>query len=191
MRSLQDIADALQGYDPQAMPVDQVLAFLREMVEPIEQTESLELIAARDRILAGELISPLDVPPHDNSAMDGYAFDGAALKSGRELRLRVAGTAWAGRAWSGQAGPGQCVKIMTGAIMPAGLDTVLPQELADLSADGMTVTVPASRIQAGDNRRLRGEDLRQGAPALDDGVRLNPARLGLSASLGPLFFPLC
>jgi molybdopterin molybdotransferase len=184
VRSLQDIADALQGYDPQAMPVDQVLAFLREMVEPIEQTESLELIAARDRILAGELISPLDVPPHDNSAMDGYAFDGAALKSGRELRLRVAGTAWAGRAWSGQAGPGQCVRIMTGAIMPAGLDTVLPQELADLSADGMTVTVPASRIQAGDNRRLRGEDLRQGAPALADGVRLNPARLGLSASLG-------
>ena len=182
MKSLQDIADALQGYDPQAMPVDQVLAFLQEMVDPIVETEVLDLIGARERILAGKLISPLDVPPHDNSAMDGYAFDGAALKPGQDLRLRVVGTAWAGKAWQGQAGPGQCVRIMTGAIMPAGLDTVLPQELAQIDADGMTV--PASRIQAGDNRRLRGEDLRRNEEALADGVRLNPARLGLSASLG-------
>ena len=182
MKSLQDIADALQGYDPQAMPVDQVLAFLREMVDPIVETEVLDLISARERILAGKLISPLDVPPHDNSAMDGYAFDGAALKPGQDLRLRVVGTAWAGKAWQGQAGPGQCVRIMTGAIMPAGLDTVLPQELAQIDADGMTV--PASRIRAGDNRRLRGEDLRRNEEALADGVRLNPARLGLSASLG-------
>jgi molybdopterin molybdotransferase len=184
MKSLQDIADALQGYDAQSMPVEQVLAFLREMVEPIVETESVELVTARERILAGELISPLDVPAHNNSAMDGYAFDGAALEPGQDLRLGVVGTAWAGKAWTGQAGPGQCVRIMTGAIMPDGLDTVLPQELADLSADGMTVTVPAGRIQAGDNRRLRGEDLRRGEPALADGARLNPARLGLSASLG-------
>ena len=105
MRSLQDIADALQGYDPQAMPVDQVLAFLREMVDPIVETEVLDLISARERILAGKLISPLDVPPHDNSAMDGYAFDGAALKPGQDLRLRVVGTAWAGKAWTGLATP--------------------------------------------------------------------------------------
>jgi molybdopterin molybdotransferase len=184
MKSLQDIVDALQGYDPQAMPVDQVLDFLEQMVEPITQTESIDLIDALDRILAGELISPLDVPPHDNSAMDGYAFDGAALQPGQDLRLQLVGTAWAGQAWSGRAAPVQCVRIMTGAIMPAGLDTVLPQELAQVSADGLIVTIPADRIVRGDNRRLRGEDLRRGEPALADGVRLNPARLGLSASLG-------
>lgn len=184
MKSLQDIVDALQGYDPLAMPVDQVLAFLAQMVEPITQTESIELINALDRILAGDLISPLDVPPHDNSAMDGYAFDGAALKPGHDLSLQIVGTAWAGQAWSGRAAPGQCVRIMTGAIMPTDLNTVLPQELAKISPDGLLVTVPADRITCGDNRRLRGEDLQRGETALADGVRLNPARLGLGASLG-------
>ena len=184
MKSLVQIADALQGYDPQSLPVGQALAFLQALVEPIADTEDIALADGLDRILAGDLISPLNVPPHDNSAMDGYAFDGAQIQPGKDISLHVVGTAWAGRAWRGQAGPGQCVRIMTGAIMPEGLDTVLPQELAQLSPDGQQLTVPADRLSAGDNRRLQGEDLHLGETALRSGTRMGPAQLGLAASLG-------
>jgi len=92
------------------------------------------------------------------------------------------GTALAGKAWAGRVGPGQCVRIMTGAIMPAGLDTVVPQEFVQQS--GEQITIPAGLLQPGDNRRLKGEDVMQGQPALRAGTRLSPAALGLAASLG-------
>src|SRR5690606_30139374 len=122
------------------------------------------------------------VPPHDNSAMDGYAFDGAQLTQGA-LALEVVGTALAGQAWQGTVHKGQCVKIMTGAIMPAGLDTVVPQEFTRIAADGR-IEIPAGLLRPGDNRRLRGEDVMEGAPALRAGDRLGPAACGLVASLG-------
>jgi molybdopterin molybdotransferase len=115
--------------------------------------------------------------------MDGYAFDGAQLQSGEPLVLELVGTALAGKAWQGQLHPGSCVKIMTGAIMPAGLDTVAPQEFVKIAPDGRVV-VPPALLQAGDNRRCRGEDLREGEPALRQGTRLAPAACGLLASLG-------
>ena len=130
MKNIEDIAAQLQGYDPQALSADAVNAFLAELVRPVGQTETLPLMAAHHRVLAADIISLVSVPPHDNSAMDGYAFDGAALQPGQPLMLQpVGGTAFAGKAWQGSVGPGQCVKIMTGAIMPTGLDTVVPQEL--------------------------------------------------------------
>jgi molybdopterin molybdotransferase len=132
-------------------------------------------------VLSRDVISPIDVPAHDNSAMDGYAFDGAALQ-GAPLSLEVVGTALAGAAWNGQVGAGQCVKIMTGAVMPAGLNTVVPQEL--VSIDGSHITIPAGALQLGDNRRFKGEDLAMGKPALQAGDRITPAALGLLASLG-------
>jgi molybdopterin molybdotransferase len=100
--------------------------------------------------------------------------------------LQVVGTALAGKAWQGSVQPGQCVKIMTGAVMPAGLDTVVPQEFVQSSRTGEqeTITIPAGLLRLGDNRRLRGEDLAQGKPALQKGELLTPARLGLAASLG-------
>jgi len=122
------------------------------------------------------------VPPHDNSAMDGFAFDGAQLTADATLSLKVIGTALAGKAWTGQVQGGECVKIMTGAIMPSGLDTVVPQELATLTGD--QITIPPNVLQAGDNRRHLGEDLMQGQPALQKGELLTPAALGLVASLG-------
>jgi molybdopterin molybdotransferase len=122
MKNIEDIAAELQGYDPQALSADAVNAFLAELVQPVGQTETLPLMAAHHRVLAADIVSPISVPPHDNSAMDGYAFDGAALQPGQPLLLQpVGGTAFAGKAWQGSVGPGQCVKIMTGAIMPAGL----------------------------------------------------------------------
>ena len=180
--SIAEITAQLQGYDPQALSADAVGAFLERLVAPVTQTETVPLLDALERVLAADLVSPISVPPHDNSAMDGYAFDGAQLASGA-LQLQVVGTALAGKAWQGQVGAGQCVKIMTGAIMPAGLDTVVPQEFTKTLADGR-VEVPAGLLQPGDNRRHAGEDLMQGRPALLAGERIVPAACGLIASLG-------
>ena len=182
MKTIAQIAAALEGYDPQSLRADQVQAFLAQLVAPVAETEQVTVFEALGRVLAQDLISPVSVPPHDNSAMDGYAFDGAQLMPGQPLTLRVVGTALAGKAWSGPIAAGECVKIMTGAVMPAGLDTVVPQELA--TASGEYVTVPADLLHAGSHRRLRGEDLMQGGVALAQGELLTPAALGLVASLG-------
>ena len=186
MKSLDQIARELQGYDPQALSAHAVLDFLERLVTPLADTESVSLFDAPGRVLAQDLISPLSVPPHDNAAMDGYAFSGAALRVDSALTLEAVGTALAGQAWRGTLGPGQCVKIMTGAIMPAGLDTVVPQEFVTLAQaqPHPRVTIPAGLLQAGDNRRHKGEDLMEGQPALRAGERLTPAACGLIASLG-------
>jgi molybdopterin molybdotransferase len=193
MKSIAQIAAELQGYDPQALGADQVNEFLARLVEQVLQTEEIGIFDALDRVLAQDLVSPISVPPHDNSAMDGFAFDGAQLNPETPLELEVVGTAFAGKAWQGAVGPRQCVKIMTGAIMPAGLDTVVPQEFVSVRtqlAGGSTssartvVSVPANVVRSGDNRRLKGEDLLEGRPALRRGERLTPAACGLVASLG-------
>jgi molybdopterin molybdotransferase len=180
-KTLADIAAQLAGYDPQALRAGTVNQFLGSLVQPVTSAEQLPLKQAFGKVLARDVISPISVPPHDNSAMDGFAFDGTALL-GQPLELRVIGTALAGAAWSGQVSQGQCVKIMTGAVMPSGLDTVIPQELALIN--GECITIPAGALKQGDNRRFKGEDLEQGKPALRAGIRLTPAALGLLASLG-------
>lgn len=189
MKTLEQIAAKLQGYDPLAMSAADVLAFLSHLVVPVQDVVELPLFEAFGRVLADDVISPFDVPPHDNSAMDGYAFEGRQLAAHAALELEVVGTALAGKAWQGSVLPGQCVKIMTGAIMPPGLDTVVPQEFTRLqpgreSAENARVSIPPGLLSAGDNRRLRGEDLMRGKPALRKGELLTPARLGLAASLG-------
>ena len=187
MKSLDEIAQALQGFDPQALSVDKAQEFIQHLVQalPAIASEELPLMQALGRIVAEDIISPINVPAHDNSAMDGFAFDGKQLGTA-PLQLRVVGTALAGKAWQGNVKSGECVKIMTGAVMPEGLDTVIAQELTTLkAADGETfVEVPAGILQAGDNRRKAGEDLQRGLPALMAGSTLTPAALGLVASLG-------
>jgi molybdopterin molybdotransferase len=188
MKTLEQIAAELQGYDPQALRAADVNEFLARLVEPVTVTEPVGLFAALDRVLAQDVISPISVPPHDNSAMDGFAFDGAQLRPDAPLSLKVIGTAFAGKAWQGTVAAGECVKIMTGAIMPAGLDTVVPQEFTTLAGD--TVTIPPKLLQPGDNRRKLGEDLLAGRPALLKGERLTPAACGLLASLGIASVPV-
>jgi molybdopterin molybdotransferase len=183
MRAIAQIAAQLQGYDPQALSAHAVNEFLAQLVDPVGQAEQVAIVDALGRVLAGDLVSPVSVPPHDNSAMDGFAFDGAQLKPSELLSLEVVGTALAGKAWQGSVEPGQCVKIMTGAIMPAGTDTVVPQEFIESGGDGR-IAIPPKLLQPGDNRRLRGEDLREGHTALPRGTRLTPAACGLIASLG-------
>ena len=188
MKSLHEIAQSLQGYDPQALTMADANAFIARLVQPLTTTERLPIRQCAGRVLAEDLVSPLSVPAHDNSAMDGYAFPGAALWPGLPLTLRVAGTALAGKAWTGRLAVGECLKIMTGAILPPGLDTVVPQELTQVQGDA--VTIAADVVRSGDNRRLRGEDLQQGGIALTKGELLAPAALGLAASLGLSSLPV-
>ena len=162
------------------LQVDRALAALRSGESPITTIERIGLRAALGRVLAADIVSPIDVPAHDNCAMDGYAFDGAAL-AGAPLRLPVVGVAFAGRPYEGRVAAGTCVQVMTGAVMPEGSDTVVPREACTVEAE--FVTIPPV-VRAGDNRRLRGEDLRAGATAVRAGRILRPAELGLLASLG-------
>ena len=182
MNSLNDIAAALQGYDPQALRAETVGRFLHDMVEPMSRIQRVGVFDALGRVLAEDVVSPISVPPHDNSAMDGYAFRGSELREHQELQLTQVATVMAGKAWHGDVGPGQCVRIMTGAIMPSGLDTVAPQEVCRVQ--DAQIIVPKDLLRAGDNRRLEGEDLMRGEPALMRGQVLGPAALGLLASLG-------
>ncbi|MDP1967953.1 MAG: molybdopterin-binding protein [Burkholderiaceae bacterium] len=182
MKTLAQIATELQGYDPQALSAQSVNDFLDKLVDAVADTESIALFDALGRVLSADVVSPVSVPPHDNSAMDGFAFDGALLRDDAPLTLQVAGTALAGKAWRGQLASGQCLKIMTGAVMPEGLDTVVPQELARV--EGERVTIAPGVLRPGDNRRLAGEDIMRGQAALRQGQLLTPAALGLLASLG-------
>lgn len=183
MKTIDQIAAELQGYDPKALRASDVNVFLAQLVEPVTATEELGLFGALGRVLARDVISPISVPPHDNSAMDGFAFAGAQLLPDQPLDLRVVGTAFAGKAWVGTVGAGECVKIMTGAIMPTGLDTVVPQEFTT-PAGPDAIRIAANVLKTGDNRRFMGEDLLQGSVALARGEVLTPAALGLVASLG-------
>ncbi len=184
MKTIAQIAAELQGYDPQALSAADVNTFLERLVEPVSATEDLPLFSALGRVLAQDVVSPISVPPHDNSAMDGYAFAGDQLVAGQPLTLRVVGTALAGKAWVGTVAAGECVKIMTGAIMPTGLDTVVPQEFTTAAAADGHITIAADVLKTGDNRRFKGEDLMEGSVALAKGTLLAPAALGLVASLG-------
>ena len=174
----------------QTLSTTQVLEQLSALLQPlgaVTELETLGLHEALDRVLASDVICPVNVPPHDNSAMDGYAYasfasaDLAGAQASR-LSLRVVGTVLAGAPWTTTVGAGECVKIMTGAVMPPGLDTVVPHE--QVTAGDEHISFDASHIKPGANRRLRGEDLRQGEIALPAGQRLTPAALGLLASLG-------
>ena len=186
--SLAEIASCVSGYDPNALPVAQAQEFIARLVPRVQAVEMLAIRSALGRVLARDIVSAIDVPAHDNSAMDGYALRGADLSASGDTVLQVAGTGFAGAQFDGSVGAGQCLRIMTGAVMPAGLDTVVPQEFT--KTDGTRVTVPAGVVRTGDNRRLAGEDLAKGEAALKAGRVLRPADLGLLASLGQAEVPV-
>ena len=187
--SLQEIASCVSGYDPNALPVAQAQEFIARLVPQVTAVESLALRSALGRVLAHDVVSAIDVPAHDNSAMDGYALRGGELDTAAPTVLTVAGTGFAGQLFEGSVPVGHCVRIMTGAVMPVGLDTVVPQEFTSAAADG-TISVPPGVVRTGDNRRLAGEDLARGEAALKAGRILRPADLGLLASLGQAAVPV-
>jgi molybdopterin molybdotransferase len=181
--SLSDVVSCLSDYDPNALPVAQAQLIIREFVTPVNAVEKLALRSALDRVLAQDIISPINVPSHDNSAMDGYAVRGSDLDPDQPVTLDIVGTALAGSSYAGAVNQGECVRIMTGAVMPASCDTVIPREFTKPASE-TAVTIPAAIVKTGDNRRLKGEDLQAGKPALLKGKILRPADLGLIASLG-------
>jgi len=180
--SLQEIASCLAGYDPTALPVAQAQEFIARLVPRVQAVEKVALRAALGRVLAHDVVSAIDVPSHDNSAMDGYALRGSELAATGDSVFALAGSGFAGARFEGDVAARECVRIMTGAVMPTGLDTVVPQEFARVDAGA--VRIPAGVVRRGDNRRLAGEDLARGEIALAAGRLVRPADLGLMASLG-------
>lgn len=187
--SLSDIVSCVSGYDPDAMTVPQAQKIIHDFVQPISSIERVAIRSALDRTLAADITSTIDVPANDNSAMDGYALRGDDLAADKALTLRIVGSVHAGQQFDGAVAAGECVRIMTGAAMPADCDTVIPQEFTEKQTDA-AVTIPAGRVRRGDNRRLRGEDLRNGQIALRAGKILRPADIGMLASLGVAEIPV-
>ncbi|MFC0135085.1 molybdenum cofactor guanylyltransferase [Massilia eurypsychrophila] len=182
-KRLHDVTSCLSGYDPDALPVRDAQRIIREFVSPIASIEKVALRAALDRVLARDITSPISVPAHDNSAMDGFALRGADLRADGPTTLKVVDTVYAGRPSGATPAAGECVRIMTGGVMPAGCDSVVPQEFVARIGEA-DITVDAGVIRVGDNRRFAGEDLMAGSAALKKGRIIRPADLGLLASLG-------
>ena len=184
--SLASVVSCLSSYDPDALPVRDAQRIIREFVQPVRAVEQVALRAALGRVLAKDVISPIDVPAHDNSAMDGFALRGSDLRADTPVTLRVIGTTFAGNASELVPAPGECMRIMTGGVMPEGCDSVVPQEFVtqDGLGESSSITLPAGVIRAGDNRRFAGEDLKAGSPALKAGRVVRPPDLGMLASLG-------
>jgi molybdopterin molybdotransferase len=180
--SLQDIASCVAGYDPNALPVAQAQEFIARLVPVVQAVEQRAIRDALGRVLARDILSAIDVPANDNSAMDGFALRGSELRADGPTRLRIVGSGLAGQNFAGEVPQQACVRITTGAVMPPGLDTVVPQEFTQLEGDH--VILPPGLLRSGDNRRLAGEDLARGQAALAAGRVLRPADLGLLASLG-------
>jgi molybdopterin molybdotransferase len=180
MRRIIEIAHAIEGYDPDALHVEKARAAIRACLAPVVETERLPVREALGRVLAEDIVPAIDVPGHDNTAMDGYAVRFADLGPGETVLAEI-GVALAGKAFGGRVGPGQCVRVTTGAVMPAGADTVVVQEVVK-AKDGKVAVPPGQK--AGQHVRYAGEDLKKGVPVLGPGQLLRPAELGLIASLG-------
>ena len=168
-------------YDPNSMPVAKAREVIARFLTPVSTTERVHARAALGRVLAADVISPLDVPAHDNSAMDGYAVRFADLPREGQVTLTVAGTAFAGAPFGGNLGPGTCVRIMTGGVVPAGADTIIMQEHVEAKNDRVMI---GAGHRKGQNLRRAGEDLAAGQVALKRGITLRPAEVGLISSLG-------
>ena len=168
-------------YDPNSMPVAKAREVISRFLSPVTTHERVHIRAALGRVLAEDVISPLDVPAHDNSAMDGYAVRFANLKADGKVALKVTGTAFAGVPFAGTVKAGECVRIMTGGVVPQGADTIVMQEHVEAQGDEVTL---GGGHRLGQHLRRAGEDLKTGQAALKRGQLLRPAEIGLIASLG-------
>ena len=169
------------GHAIQALSVEAARQRLIAEVTPVSVSESVALRSALGRVLAEDIHSPIDVPAHTNSAMDGYALRADDIPKLGAVSLRVIGSALAGAPFNGRVNPGECLRIMTGAPLPAGADTVVMQE--QVQRQGEYAQIGAGHPR-GDNVRAAGEDLAKGQLAIAAGRCIQPADLGLLASLG-------
>ena len=181
MTSILQTLSCADNYDPESLPVDRARQLILDLLTPVSGHERVFVRQALDRVLAEDVISPIDVPSHDNSAMDGWALRYCDLAASGETRLKNIGTAFAGRAFAGAVKAGETVRIMTGAILPQDVDCVVIQEVARVEGDAVIIPPDQRRDQ---NTRRAGEDLKAGRPAIAAGKKLRPAEIGIIASLG-------
>jgi molybdopterin molybdotransferase len=169
----------LADYDPDSLPVEQARQFIRQFLIPVIDQESVQLREALGRTLARDVLSPVNVPPHDNSAMDGYAV--YSIPGSDNVQFKMIGSAHAGHPFDGSLAPGECVRIMTGAPIPEGCDSVVMQEHVEADGDRIRLT---RELRSGQNIRRTGEDIEQGSAVVRCGQVIGPAEMGLLASLG-------
>ncbi len=175
------LTDDCFAFSGPLLPVDEVERIIAERVVPVAEVETVPLNAARGRVIASDVVAPIDLPPFDNSAVDGYAVRHADLAAKADTALAIVERVTAGRAASRTLQAGEAIRIFTGAPMPAGADTVFMQE--DVRAQGETVMVPPG-LKPGANRRLAGEDVRAGSVVLPAGRRLAAQDVALAAAVG-------
>jgi molybdopterin molybdotransferase len=175
------LSDDCFAFNGPLLPVDDAERLITERVAPVDGYETVPLREAAGRVLVEDVVAPVNVPPFDNSAVDGYAVRAADLKANGEMRLRVADRVAAGHDAMQALHPGEAIRIFTGAPMPAGADTVFMQE--DCRVDAGAVIVPPG-LKCGANRRLAGEDMRAESVALPAGRRLAVQHIALAAALG-------
>ena len=175
------LSDDCFAFSGPLMPIEEMERLIAERVQPVTGKETVAVREAEGRVLAADVIAPIDLPPFDNSAVDGYAVCHRDLKPDADTRLAVSGRVLAGHRPPQAIAAGEAIRIFTGAAMPAGTDTVFMQE--DVKADGGTVTLPPG-LKVGANRRLAGEDVKAGAVALPAGRVLTAADVALAAALG-------
>ena len=171
----------MDDYDPNSLPPDVAQAKILSSVQPISGIEKLALRSALNRTLAEDIHSTINVPSGTNSAMDGYAVIGSDIPAEGTAELRVIGTSWAGTPFKEKVESGNCVRIMTGGILPSGTDTIIIQEQVERKDDLITID---NLTRTGDNVRQAGEDIALGEVVLHKGHSITPADLGLIASLG-------
>lgn len=166
-------------YDPDAMSVEEAKAWIDHFLNPVDQEETIHIRDALNRILAEPVIATINVPNHDNSAMDGYAINLDSLSDNAPFKLKVTGKLFAGNTLEGNAE--EAVRIMTGASIPSGLNAVVPQEHVELNEGVITFK---TKPQLNQNIRRMGEDIKKGLIVHQNGRRIEPCDLGLFASLG-------
>ena len=171
----------MDDYDPNSILPDEALRRIFATISAITETESIPIREALGRVLATNIISEINVPSGRNSAMDGYAINAADLPPEGTIPLELIGSCFAGKPFDGEIKKGECVRIMTGAIMPEGSDTVVMQELVEVSGNQISI---GNDTKSGSNVRQAGEDLAIGDLVLEKGMKLSPADIGLLASLG-------
>lgn len=171
---------SMEDYDPNSMPVEQARQLIKQFLSPVTEYETIKIQDAFHRTLSADVLSPMNVPPHNYSSMDGYAVRHADL-TGASNKLKKIGSSFAGHGFDGSVAAGECVRIMTGALIPEGCDSVVMQEQVKVDGDMIEI---GSGHKRGQNIRLVGEDIMQDAVVLARGQIIRAAEMGLLASLG-------
>ncbi len=168
-------------FDKLSLSVDQAVANILAHIVPRKLDEIVPIREAIDRVLAADILSPMNVPPHVNSAMDGYAYNYKAFESDSSSFLKISGSSFAGRPFENKVGHGEAIRIMTGGVVPEGTDTVVIQENTAIKDSNVEIL---KSPKLGENVRLAGEDIKVNENVLAKGHRVTAADLGLIASLG-------